>query len=82
MTKLSTPSDCNYYGLSSQAWLDHHSRSLGFFIDGKLVVPADRPSRSLTDCKGERRQKHFFSFITFLTHVTITVTINNTCVCC
>ncbi|KAK1877269.1 Aldehyde dehydrogenase family 16 member A1 [Dissostichus eleginoides] len=38
---------------TAQAWLDHHSRSLGFFIDGKLVVPADRPSRSLTDCKDD-----------------------------
>ncbi|XP_034092317.1 aldehyde dehydrogenase family 16 member A1 [Gymnodraco acuticeps] len=37
---------------TAQAWLDHRSRSLGLFIDGKLVVPADRPSRSLTDCEG------------------------------
>lgn len=37
---------------TAQAWLDHHSRSLGLFIDGKFVRPADRQSRSLTDSKG------------------------------
>ncbi|XP_056264149.1 aldehyde dehydrogenase family 16 member A1 [Pseudoliparis swirei] len=37
---------------TAQAWLDHHSRSLGLFIDGKFVCPADRPSRSLADAKG------------------------------
>ncbi|XP_037647802.1 aldehyde dehydrogenase family 16 member A1 [Sebastes umbrosus] len=37
---------------TAQAWLDHHSRSLGLFIDGKFVRPADRLSRSLTDSKG------------------------------
>ncbi|CAJ1075990.1 aldehyde dehydrogenase family 16 member A1 [Xyrichtys novacula] len=37
---------------SAQAWLDHHSRSLGLFIDGKFIHPAGRQSRSLTDSKG------------------------------
>ncbi|XP_051242816.1 aldehyde dehydrogenase family 16 member A1 [Dicentrarchus labrax] len=37
---------------TAQAWLDHHSRSLGLFIDGKFVRPADRQSRSLSDSKG------------------------------
>ncbi|XP_073349844.1 aldehyde dehydrogenase family 16 member A1 [Pagrus major] len=37
---------------TAKAWLDHHSRSLGLFIDGKFVCPADRQSRSLTDSKG------------------------------
>lgn len=36
-----------------QAWLDHHSRSLGLFINGKFVLPADRQSCSLTDSSGE-----------------------------
>uniref|UniRef100_A0A674MJC8 Aldehyde dehydrogenase 16 family, member A1 n=1 Tax=Takifugu rubripes TaxID=31033 RepID=A0A674MJC8_TAKRU len=34
------------------AWLDHHSRSLGLFINGKFVLPADRQSCSLTDSSG------------------------------
>ncbi|XP_037545333.1 aldehyde dehydrogenase family 16 member A1 [Nematolebias whitei] len=37
---------------TAQAWLDHHSRSLGLFIDGKFVRPADRLICSLTDSKG------------------------------
>ncbi|XP_029292994.1 LOW QUALITY PROTEIN: aldehyde dehydrogenase family 16 member A1 [Cottoperca gobio] len=37
---------------TAQAWLEHHSRSLGLFIDGKFVRPADRQSRSLADSKG------------------------------
>lgn len=37
---------------TAQAWLDHHSRSLGLFIDGKFVRPADKQSCSLTDSKG------------------------------
>lgn len=37
---------------TAQAWLDHHSRSLGLFIDGKFVRPAERQSRSLVDAKG------------------------------
>ncbi|XP_078125582.1 aldehyde dehydrogenase family 16 member A1 [Sander vitreus] len=37
---------------TAQAWLDNHSRSLGLFIDGKFVRPADRQSRSLADSKG------------------------------
>lgn len=37
---------------TAQAWLDHHSRSLGLFIDGKFVRQADRRSCSLTDSKG------------------------------
>lgn len=39
--------------LLRQAWLDHHSRSLGLFIDGKFVRPADRQSCSLADSTGE-----------------------------
>uniref|UniRef100_A0A8C3A7W9 Aldehyde dehydrogenase 16 family, member A1 n=1 Tax=Cyclopterus lumpus TaxID=8103 RepID=A0A8C3A7W9_CYCLU len=34
------------------AWLDNHSRSLGLFVDGKCIRPADRQSRSLADSKG------------------------------
>lgn len=37
---------------TAQAWLDHHSRSLGLFIDGKFVLPADRQSCLLADSKG------------------------------
>ncbi|KAM7372630.1 hypothetical protein PAMP_009785 [Pampus punctatissimus] len=37
---------------TAQAWLDHHSRSLGLFIDGNFVRPADRQTRSLADSKG------------------------------
>nr|XP_046270503.1 aldehyde dehydrogenase family 16 member A1 [Scatophagus argus] len=37
---------------TAQAWLDYHSRSLGLFIDGKFVRPADRQSCSLADSKG------------------------------
>ncbi|XP_042371004.1 aldehyde dehydrogenase family 16 member A1-like [Plectropomus leopardus] len=37
---------------TAQAWLDHHSRSLGLFIDGQFVRPDGRQSRSLTDSKG------------------------------
>ncbi|XP_069566326.1 aldehyde dehydrogenase family 16 member A1 [Brachyistius frenatus] len=37
---------------TAQAWLDHHSRSLGFFIDGKFVRPADRKTCSQADSKG------------------------------
>ncbi|XP_022603754.1 aldehyde dehydrogenase family 16 member A1 [Seriola dumerili] len=37
---------------TAQAWLDHHSHSLGLFIDGKFVRPADRQTRSLADSKG------------------------------
>ncbi|XP_072299670.1 aldehyde dehydrogenase family 16 member A1 [Eucyclogobius newberryi] len=37
---------------TAQAWLDHHSRSLGLFIDGKFVLPANRKTRSLVDSKG------------------------------
>ncbi|XP_034046358.1 aldehyde dehydrogenase family 16 member A1 [Thalassophryne amazonica] len=38
---------------TAQAWLHHHSCSLGFFIDGKFVRPADRQTHSLTNSKGE-----------------------------
>uniref|UniRef100_A0AAV2KF71 Aldehyde dehydrogenase domain-containing protein n=1 Tax=Knipowitschia caucasica TaxID=637954 RepID=A0AAV2KF71_KNICA len=38
---------------TAQAWLDHHSRSLGLFINGKFVLPANRQSRSLVDSKGD-----------------------------
>uniref|UniRef100_A0A3Q3WKF7 Aldehyde dehydrogenase domain-containing protein n=1 Tax=Mola mola TaxID=94237 RepID=A0A3Q3WKF7_MOLML len=37
---------------TAQAWLDHHSRSLGLFIDGMFVRPADRQSCSVTDSTG------------------------------
>ncbi|XP_076609675.1 aldehyde dehydrogenase family 16 member A1 [Chaetodon auriga] len=37
---------------TAQAWLDHHSRSLGLFIDGKFVRPADRQSCFVADSKG------------------------------
>nr|XP_057905401.1 aldehyde dehydrogenase family 16 member A1 isoform X1 [Doryrhamphus excisus]XP_057905402.1 aldehyde dehydrogenase family 16 member A1 isoform X1 [Doryrhamphus excisus] len=37
---------------TAQAWLDHHSRVLGLFIDGKFVRPADRQARSLMDSRG------------------------------
>ncbi|XP_026179964.1 aldehyde dehydrogenase family 16 member A1 isoform X1 [Mastacembelus armatus] len=37
---------------TAQAWLDHHSHSLGLFIDGKFVQPADRQVHSLVDSKG------------------------------
>uniref|UniRef100_G3NRB2 Aldehyde dehydrogenase domain-containing protein n=1 Tax=Gasterosteus aculeatus aculeatus TaxID=481459 RepID=G3NRB2_GASAC len=37
---------------TAQAWLDHHSRTLGLFIDGKFVLPADRRSRCFVDSKG------------------------------
>lgn len=37
---------------TAQAWLDHHSRCLGFFINGKFVLPGNRQSRSLLDSKG------------------------------
>uniref|UniRef100_A0A3Q3LP88 Aldehyde dehydrogenase 16 family, member A1 n=1 Tax=Labrus bergylta TaxID=56723 RepID=A0A3Q3LP88_9LABR len=37
---------------TAQAWLDHHSRSLGLFIDGKFIHPVGRQSCSLTDSKG------------------------------
>lgn len=39
--------------LLHQAWLEHHSRSLGLFIDGKFVCSADGRSCSLADSKGE-----------------------------
>ncbi|XP_074552044.1 aldehyde dehydrogenase family 16 member A1 [Halichoeres trimaculatus] len=38
---------------TAQAWLDHHSRSLGLFIDGKFSHPTGRQSRALTGPKGE-----------------------------
>ncbi|KAM8844626.1 aldehyde dehydrogenase family 16 member A1 [Spinachia spinachia] len=37
---------------TAQAWLEHHSRSLGLFINGRFVLPADGRSRSFTDSKG------------------------------
>lgn len=37
---------------TAQAWLNHYSRSLGLFINGKFVLPADRQTRSLVDSKG------------------------------
>uniref|UniRef100_A0A1A8JCD4 Aldehyde dehydrogenase 16 family, member A1 n=3 Tax=Nothobranchius kuhntae TaxID=321403 RepID=A0A1A8JCD4_NOTKU len=37
---------------TAQAWLEHHSRSLGLFIDGAFVSPAGRRSCPLTDPKG------------------------------
>ncbi|ROI15136.1 Aldehyde dehydrogenase family 16 member A1 [Anabarilius grahami] len=46
------------YGSSSsstataQSWLEKHSRTLGFFIDGKFSSPADRQTQNVTDSKG------------------------------
>ncbi|KAM3864281.1 aldehyde dehydrogenase family 16 member A1 [Diretmus argenteus] len=37
---------------TAQAWLDHHSQALGLFIDGKLVRPTERQTRSLADANG------------------------------
>uniref|UniRef100_A0A3B4GPD8 Aldehyde dehydrogenase 16 family member A1 n=1 Tax=Pundamilia nyererei TaxID=303518 RepID=A0A3B4GPD8_9CICH len=37
---------------TAQAWLEHRSRSLGLFIDGKFVCSADGRSCSLADSKG------------------------------
>ncbi|XP_008293727.1 aldehyde dehydrogenase family 16 member A1 isoform X2 [Stegastes partitus] len=37
---------------TAQAWLDHHSRSLGLFIKGKFERPANRQSHTLSDSKG------------------------------
>ncbi|XP_012713422.2 aldehyde dehydrogenase family 16 member A1 [Fundulus heteroclitus] len=37
---------------TAQAWLDHHSRSLGFFMEGKFVRPAQRQTLSLADSTG------------------------------
>lgn len=37
---------------TAQAWLDHHSRSLGLFVNGQFVCPAERTTCSLTDSKG------------------------------
>lgn len=37
---------------TAQAWLDHHSRCLGLFINGKFVLPANRQTHSLVDSKG------------------------------
>uniref|UniRef100_A0A3Q4GZS1 Aldehyde dehydrogenase 16 family, member A1 n=1 Tax=Neolamprologus brichardi TaxID=32507 RepID=A0A3Q4GZS1_NEOBR len=37
---------------TAQAWLEHHSRSLGLFIDGKFVCSADGRSCSSADSKG------------------------------
>ncbi|XP_068194032.1 aldehyde dehydrogenase family 16 member A1 [Antennarius striatus] len=45
------PAAASSYAVA-QAWLDHHSRSLGLFIDGKFVCPADRKSLSVADSTG------------------------------
>lgn len=44
--------DFNCYVLLHQAWLDHHSRSLGLFVDGKCVRSAERQCCTVTDSKG------------------------------
>ncbi|KAG7252657.1 hypothetical protein CRUP_038081, partial [Coryphaenoides rupestris] len=36
------------------AWLDSTCRTLGLFIDGKFLLPADRQTRTLTGAKGEQ----------------------------
>ncbi|KAA0705692.1 Aldehyde dehydrogenase family 16 member A1 [Triplophysa tibetana] len=47
------------YGSSStsfttaQFWLEKHSRTLGFFADGKFYCPADRQMYNVTDSKAE-----------------------------
>uniref|UniRef100_A0A665VG82 Aldehyde dehydrogenase domain-containing protein n=1 Tax=Echeneis naucrates TaxID=173247 RepID=A0A665VG82_ECHNA len=38
--------------IGTSAWLEHHSCSLGLFIDGKFVCPADRQTCSIADSKG------------------------------
>ncbi|CAB1341414.1 unnamed protein product [Coregonus sp. 'balchen'] len=37
---------------TAQAWLEHQSRALGLFVDGKFVRPADRQTCSVTDSSG------------------------------
>ncbi|KAK5599382.1 hypothetical protein CRENBAI_021932 [Crenichthys baileyi] len=37
---------------TAQAWLHHHSRSFGFFMDGKFVRPENRQNLSLADSEG------------------------------
>ncbi|KAM6905596.1 aldehyde dehydrogenase family 16 member A1 [Xenentodon cancila] len=37
---------------TARAWLDHHSRSLGLFIDGEFVHLPDKQIHSLADSKG------------------------------
>ncbi|KAM6957463.1 aldehyde dehydrogenase family 16 member A1 [Aplochiton taeniatus] len=37
---------------TARAWLDHHSSSLGLFMDGQLVRPAGRQTCTLTDATG------------------------------
>ncbi|KAJ0001522.1 hypothetical protein NQD34_006542 [Periophthalmus magnuspinnatus] len=37
---------------TAQAWLAHHSRSLGLFLNGKFVLPANRQTHSLVNSKG------------------------------
>lgn len=37
---------------TAQAWLGHHSCSLGLFLEGQFVRPADRQTCTLTDGKG------------------------------
>ncbi|XP_053708710.1 aldehyde dehydrogenase family 16 member A1 [Synchiropus splendidus] len=37
---------------SAQAWLDHHSRALGFFVAGKFVLRDGKSTRVLLDSKG------------------------------
>lgn len=47
------------YGASStsfataQSWLEKHSRTLGFFADGKFSCPAERQMYTVTDSKAE-----------------------------
>ncbi|KAG7278736.1 hypothetical protein CRUP_008348 [Coryphaenoides rupestris] len=38
---------------NAQAWLDSTCRTLGLFIDGKFLLPADRQTRTLTGAKGD-----------------------------
>ncbi|KAM9780281.1 aldehyde dehydrogenase family 16 member A1 [Neosynchiropus ocellatus] len=37
---------------TAQAWLEHHSRALGIFLDGKFVLPDGKSTRVLLDTKG------------------------------
>ncbi|XP_068606185.1 aldehyde dehydrogenase family 16 member A1 [Brachionichthys hirsutus] len=46
------PAAASSYAVA-QAWLDHHSLSLGLFIDGRFVCPADRQSFSVVDSRGD-----------------------------
>ncbi|XP_072549795.1 aldehyde dehydrogenase family 16 member A1 [Salminus brasiliensis] len=37
---------------AARAWLEHHTQSLGLFIDGKFVCPVDRRTLAVSDSAG------------------------------